>query len=844
MKSSRTAQRDTSIQIRGARTHNLKNVDLDVPRGKLTVITGVSGSGKSSLAFDTLFAEGQRQYLESLSSYARQFLDQLERPDVDSVRGLQPTLCIDQQQGVLSPRSTVGTVTEIYDYLRLLMARIAIPACHLCGQPIDRQPASQIVDALVSHPIGTKLTILSPMVIGRKGSHADVLDRISKAGLLRVRIDGEDYEIESPPTLAVRKEHSISAIVDRIVVREDSRERIELAVQLALRLSNGLVESLSRSSQSDAMAERLFSTRYACLRCGVSLLEIEPRTFSFNSPYGACPTCQGFGFLDGEPTKPCPDCLGQRLRPQSLAIKLQGWSIAQIASLSLDDADAWFKQLSLSERQQVIGLPILREIHHRLRFLRNVGLNYLTLDRPADSLSGGELQRVRLATSVGTGLTGVCYVLDEPSVGLHPSDTQRLIESIQELRSNGNSIVVVEHDEEMMMAADLLVDMGPGAGVLGGEITGIGPPNSFIDPDTAHFPNSVTAKFLSRRSLLPSGVRRAITSEHPRLRLSGIERHNVKSVDLEIPFGRFVGITGVSGSGKSTLIHDSLLPAVQCSLRNESLPAHVKELRGNDLFDQVIEVDQSPIGRSPRSVPATYCGVWDEIRKVFAQTRDAKQRGLTAAQFSFNSGTGRCANCAGQGRVKLEMSFLADAYVKCPHCHGTRFQRTILAVRFKGKSIADCLEMSIAEAKEFFEAFPKIHRALQCLSDVGLGYVALGQTSNTLSGGESQRVKLANELAQTNSGRTLYLLDEPTTGLHAADIVGLVNVFQALVDKGNTVVLIEHHMELIRCCDWVIDMGPGGGDAGGKIIYAGIPEEMPADSLTGRALSQVAFTVP
>ena len=828
-----------NIEIRGARTHNLKNVDLDIPRGKLTVITGVSGSGKSSLAFDTLFAEGQRQYLQSLSSYARQFLDQMERPDVDFIRGLQPALCIDQQQGILSPRSTVGTVTEIYDYLRLLMARVATPACHQCGQPIDRQPPSQIVDSICELPVGTKLTLLAPMVIGRKGGHADVFERISKAGLLRVRVDGELYEIESLPTLAVRKEHSISAIVDRIVVREDGRERIEQAVTVALRLSNGLVERSAILPEQASPQDRIYSTRFACVACGVSLIEIEPRTFSFNSPYGACPTCQGFGHMPNIPDKPdkpdvtCTSCAGQRLRKESLAIRLDGLSIAQIATMPLDIAIDWFQALKLSERNTKIGLPILREILQRLAFLREVGLSYLTLDRPAESLSGGELQRVRLATSIGTGLIGVCYVLDEPSVGLHPQDTERLIASVRALQQRGNTVVVVEHDEEVMRAADLLVDIGPGAGKLGGEVIAFGPPETFLQSE-----NSLTARYLQRTVAMPSSKNRVVGETHPSLVLTGVTLHNLSNVRVEFPLGRFVGVVGVSGSGKSTLVHDSLAVAVQRLLGGQALPSHIRKVEGIDGIDKIIEIDQTSIGRSPRSIPATYCGFWDEVRKVFAKTKDAKQRGFNAARFSFNAGAGRCEACGGQGRQRLEMSFLADVFVPCPQCRGRRFNRSTLAVQFKGKSIADCLEMSIAEAAEFFDAIPKLRVPLQCLVQVGLGYIALGQPSNTFSGGEAQRIKLASELAKPGTGKTLYMLDEPTTGLHMDDVVRLIGVLQDLVEKGNTVIVVEHHMDLVRCCDWVIDIGPGGGAGGGKVLGEGPPNLIAKnqDSPTGTAL--------
>ncbi len=830
-------QSNRFIEIRGARTHNLKNVDLDIPRGKLTVITGVSGSGKSSLAFDTLFAEGQRQYMESLSSYARQFLDQMERPDVDSIRGLQPALCIDQQQGSVSSRSTVGTVTEIYDYLRLLMARIAIPACHQCGSPIERQSTVQIANSIHALPIGTKLTIAAPMVIGRKGAHADVLERIAKAGLLRARIDGQQYELEDLPTLAVRKEHSISAIVDRIVVREDSRERIDQAIAVSIRLSNGLVETEATPPAADSPQMKLYSTRFACLACGHSLLEIEPRTFSFNSQYGACEVCQGFGHVPEDPGQVCKSCHGKRLKKESLAIRLDGCSISDIAMMPIAEAAQWLSEQKLDEEKSKVGMPIVREIIQRIQFLQEVGLSYLTLDRSANTLSGGELQRVRLASSIGTGLVGVCYVLDEPSVGLHPRDTDRLIESLRKLQQRGNTVVVVEHDETMMRMSDLLVDIGPGAGKFGGRVVAQGSPASLVQSGT-----SITAQYLRGEKEMPASRERPVDQDHPKIQLIGIDKHNLRNVSVDFPLQRLVAVTGVSGSGKSTLVHDSLAESVRKTLAQEPLPKHVGRVLGLEQIDKLIEVDQTPIGRSPRSIPATFCNFWDEIRKVYAKTRDAKQRGFNAARFSFNTGAGRCEACGGQGRQKLEMSFLADVYVACTQCHTRRFNRSTLAVKFKGKSIADCLDMSITEALDFFDAFPKISTPLRCLQQVGLGYIAVGQPSTTLSGGEAQRIKLANELAKTDTGKTLYLLDEPTTGLHIDDVVRLIGVMQSLVDKGNTVLVVEHHMDLVRCADWLVDMGPGGGDAGGKLIGAGAPKEFAArtDSPTSLALRKMA----
>jgi excinuclease ABC subunit A len=827
---------DSFIEIRGARTHNLKNVDLDIPRGRLTVLTGVSGSGKTSLAFDTLFAEGQRQYLQSLSSYTRQFVDQMERPAVDSIRGLQPSLCIDQNQGIASPRSTVGTITEIYDYLRLLMARVATPACHACGSPIDRQAPSAIVESILKHPVGTRLTVLAPMVIGRKGAHADVFDRIAKSGLIKAYVDGALVDMEALPVLAVRKEHSIAAVVDRIVLRNDSRERMEHAVQAALRLSNGLIATLTGTAESSTPEiETLYSTRFACVQCGISLPDVEPRTFSFNSAYGACPQCEGFGEVGEEDPQVCPACLGARLKPESLAIRLFGYSIAELAARTIEDLAVWLASLHFQGDKQLIAEPIVKEILPRLDYLCRVGLPYLSLDRSGHTLSGGELQRVRLATSVGTGLIGVCYVLDEPSIGLHHRDTQKLIEILRSLQQRGNTVVVVEHDESMMKAADILVDFGPGAGRQGGQIIAYGPPKK-----VQRVNESITGRYLIGCDAITDARHRSVDSDHPYLQLFGVTKNNLKQVDARFPIGRLIAITGVSGSGKSTLVHDTLVPALQHHL-NATKPTrpHWKKLHGHQAIDRLIEIDQSPIGRSPRSVPATYCGLWDDVRKIFSATRDAKQRGFSATRFSFNSGNGRCEVCAGQGRQKLEMSFLEDVDVPCSACAGKRFNRATLGVRFKGKSISEVLELTVDEATEFFENVDSLCRALRRLQEVGLGYLTLGQRSTTLSGGEAQRLKLANELTRPATGKTLYVLDEPTTGLHMADVDRLVRVLQGLVDRGNTVIVVEHHLDLIRCCDWVIDLGPEGGDQGGQILIEGPPESVAkCDSPTGLALRE------
>jgi excinuclease ABC subunit A len=826
------------IEIRGARTHNLQKVDLDIPRGKLTVLTGVSGSGKSSLAFDTLFAEGQRQYLQSLSSYTRQFVDQMERPQVDSIRGLQPSLCIDQHQGVFSPRSTVGTISEIYDFLRLLMARGGVPACHLCGRPIDRQAPAAIVASIMKLPEGTKLTILAPMVLSRKGSHAEVFERMIQAGLVRAEVDGEFVELEQPPVLAPRREHSISGVVDRVVLRSDNTDRIEQAVLSALSLTNGLVAAHCQSSDSrEARGQHLYSTRYACVECGVSMPELEPRTFSFNSAYGACPKCEGFGHLDTPSRDACPACHGARLRPESLAVRFSGKSIAELVSMPLDECNAWLQQLALEGDQHRIVGPILKEIVPRMEYLQQVGLSYLTLDRPAETLSGGELQRVRLATSVGTGLIGVCYVLDEPSIGLHPRDTQRLIKILRSLQQQGNTVVVVEHDEMLMRAADMLVDIGPGAGKSGGRIVASGSPKQ-----VQKVSESVTAQYLVGHQQVARSQHRPVDAKHVHLTLKGVTKNNLKDVSVRIPLGRLVGITGVSGSGKSTLVHDTLVLAVSSHLAGTKITRHWREIQGVEHIDRLIEVDQSPIGRSPRSVPATYVGLWDDVRKIFAATRDAKQRGFAAARFSFNAGAGRCEDCAGQGRQKLEMSFLEDVDVPCPTCNGRRFNRATLAVHFKGKNIAQVLDMTVDEAAIFFDSFDSLHRVLSKLQEVGLGYLTLGQRATTLSGGEAQRLKLANELGRGTSDRTLYVLDEPTTGLHLSDVARLVSVLQGLVDSGHTVLVIEHHMDLIRGCDWVIDLGPEGGAGGGRILGEGPPERIAQlDTATGMALRDVNY---
>jgi excinuclease ABC subunit A len=835
MQDSRSATKGLPvIRVRGARVHNLQNVDLDLPRDKLTVITGVSGSGKSSLAFDTIYAEGQRQYIESLSTYARQFLDQLERPDVDSVDGLEPTLCIDQTAGSTNPRSTVATVTEIYDYLRLLFARAGTPHCPQCGQAILQQSPDEIVGALQDFAEGTKLVILSPKVRGRKGAHQDVFAEIRKAGLVRVRVDGAMMPLDDVPPLAPRKNHTIEAVVDRIVVRPGSNDRVADSIRLALQISDGLVTLVTQPPGESEWHDRLISTRYACPNCDLSFDELEPRTFSFNSPYGACPHCDGMGRLaSGEDTVECPHCHGGRLRPEALAVTFAGANIQQTTALPISEAATHFKSLDLSGTVAEIANPILSEVGKRIDFLVKVGVGYLTLDRAADSLSGGELQRVRLATSIGSGLIGICYVLDEPSIGLHQSDNDRLISAIRDLQQSGNTVLVVEHDEAIMRSADWLIDMGPGAGRNGGHVMAVGTPDQVAENEQSN-----TGKYLSGKSRIDVPTRRQ-PDPNRRIRLTGVTTNNLKSVDVEFPLGLMIGVSGVSGSGKSSLINDTLFPAVARQLKLSSpTPGPHKHLTGVEEIEKLIPIDQSPIGRSPRSCPATFTGVFDEIRKIFATTREAKQKGFTASRFSFNAGAGRCAQCQGQGQEKIEMNFLSDLYVTCTACGGKRFNQQTLRVRFKLASIADVLAMTVDEAADFFANFAKVSRFLDALRAVGLGYLSLGQSSTTLSGGEAQRLKLATELARTETGKTLYVLDEPTTGLHFDDIRRLLGVLNSLVDRGNTVIVIEHQLDVIKCCDWVIDIGPAGGAAGGNILASGPPETVAKieASITGRYL--------
>jgi excinuclease ABC subunit A len=881
-----------AIQVRGARTHNLKGVDVDIPRNKLVVITGVSGSGKSSLAFDTLLAEGQRQYVQSLSVYARQFFEQMERPDVDRIEGLQPTIAIDQKPAAPSPRSTVATITEIYDYLRLLVARFGEVLCPNCGTPIAQQTLAEIEATIRGLPNDTKVMILAPMVRGRRGAHRDVFETIQKAGFVRVRVDGATYPLDAVPALAPQKMHDIEAVVDRIIIREGIDARLGESVRLAARHGNGVVlvlyqtreDKLQAGAKPQAAAnegiwqERLLNTRYACPRCGTSIGEIEPRTFSFNSPYGACATCHGLGVMTesndvagaqrsdspaqqsgtlpqppSESASVCPDCHGTRLRPEARAVRLSGLAIHEIAALSVKDAIGFFGGLTFGDDQRAAAEPIVAEIERRLAFLDRVGTEYLTLDRAADTLSGGERQRVRLATGIGSGLVGVLYLLDEPSIGLHPRDNDRLIAALRNLQQQGNTVVVVEHDEALMRTSDHLIDMGPRAGSGGGCVVAEGTPQAVAKQES-----SLTGAYLSGRETIPMSTSRRQPAKSRALQIAGATAHNLKDVEVEIPLGLLVCVTGVSGSGKSSLVVDTLAPALRRKLGPSPNPVRpsspqasprrggeqsglYKSLRGVNQIDRFVEVDQSPIGRSPRSNPATYTGVWNDIRRVFAGTKQSRQRGYGTGRFSFNTKGGRCEACSGQGVRRIAMNFLPDLEVTCPVCHGARFNAQTLAVKYRERSIADVLAMSIDAAATFFENHESIRRVLATLADVGLGYITLGQPSTTLSGGEAQRIKLATELSRAGAGHTLYILDEPTTGLHSDDIRRLLVVLNRLVDQNNSMIVIEHNLDVIKTADWVIDMGPEGGAGGGQVVVAGTPEDVAAcaQSYTGQFLRQV-----
>ncbi len=924
-----TKRNSDCIRVYGARTNNLKNIDVEIPRNQLVCITGLSGSGKSSLAFDTVFAEGQRQYIESLSLYSRQFFEQKGCADVDLIEGLEPTLSLDQHSSAHSHRSTVGTVTETYDFLRLLMARSGDVRCSECGGPIVQQTPKEIANIILRLPADTKAMVMAPMVAGRKGRHEDILNQIRSERLVRVRVDGETLDIESVPPLDQRKSHSIDAITDRIIIREGIEPRLLEAVDLAVRLASGRVtvawqpREKNADGSSKSWEEKLFSTRFACPDCDVSYREVQPRSFSFNSPYGACPDCDGLGYsnqfdplrvldlsrsindgavvawqglsgkalsrqhnalepvlekLQIEPSRPldylggekreqfldnpdpkapgllqvlekelattasdrridtleelrddinCKQCRGTRLSSQANSVLIGGQTISRICAMPIESAVTFFNELRFEGIKEKIAEPILKELRHRLTFLDRVGVGYLTLDRRATTLSGGEFQRVRLAASIGSGLTSVCYVLDEPSIGLHQRDNERLIESIRGLQRAGNSIIVVEHDEAMMRAADHLIDVGPGAGKQGGQIVAVGTPD-----EVAACKESLTGDYLAGRSeILVPRVRRPPKTDQKGggqwLKLNGASGFNLNNVSVEIPLGTLTVVSGVSGSGKSTLINRTLIPAIAHKLE---LVAHRPEpfdsIEGVEKIDKLIAIDQKPVGRTPRGCAITYTGVFAEIRKVFAATKRAREKGFTHSRFSFNSARGWCPDCKGHGLKRLKMNFLADMYVTCETCSGRRFNLETLQIRYNNLSIADVLELRVAEALDVFENFSRIHGVLTSLNDVGLGYLPLGQPSTTLSGGEAQRIKLATELARTQTGDTLYLLDEPTTGLHHEDIRRLMGILMRLVDAGNTVIVIEHNLDVIKCADWVIDLGPEGGRHGGDVIATGTPEDV------------------
>jgi excinuclease ABC subunit A len=936
------------LVIHGAREHNLKDVTLDLPRGKLIVFTGLSGSGKSSLAFDTIYAEGQRRYVESLSSYARQFLGQMEKPDVDFIEGLSPAISIDQKGTSKNPRSTVGTITEIYDYLRVLYARAGHPHCTNCGRPIGRQTPDQIVDQVLELPEGTRFQVLAPVVRGRKGEYEKLLGDLAHKGFSRARIDGEVRDLSEPIRLPKTYKHTIEVIVDRLVARPDIRRRVADSIETALQLAEGIASIAV--VQHDGTEELInFSQSLACTFCGLSFDELAPRNFSFNSPYGACPTCDGLGtHLEADPELavpdpdltieegavspwggvrdtywyrlleavaethgfsvrtpwrklpkaardvimygskeqvhvryrnrwgrlrsyhssfegvipnierrhgesmsdsqrerleqymrqvPCRACHGARLKPETLAVTVSGKNIWELTRLSIKDTLEFIGSMELSEREHLIAERLLKEIRSRLGFLVDVGLDYLTLERASGTLAGGEAQRIRLATQIGSALTGVLYVLDEPSIGLHQRDNRRLIDTLLRLRDLGNTLVVVEHDEATIQAADHVVDIGPGAGEHGGQVVFTGSYEGLLrDPD------SLTGAYLSGRRVIPTPEIRRRPDAKRKLRLEGAREHNLKDVTIDVPLGLFVAVTGVSGSGKSTLVQDVLLAALmQKVYRSRTLPGRHRKLRGWEQVDKVIDIDQSPIGRTPRSNPATYTGVFDHMRKLYSQTPEARVRGYQPGRFSFNVRGGRCENCAGDGQIKIEMHFLPDVYVTCEVCKGRRYNRETLEVKYKGQSIADVLAMSIEEALEFFRNIPPIARHLQTLVDVGLGYVKMGQPAPTLSGGEAQRVKLASELQKRATGNTLYVLDEPTTGLHFEDIRKLLGVLERLVAQGNTVLVIEHNLDVVKTADWIIDLGPEGGDAGGAVVATGTPEQVARDpaSHTGRFLAEV-----
>jgi excinuclease ABC subunit A len=832
-----------SIIIKGAREHNLKNIDVTIPRDRLVVITGLSGSGKSSLAFDTIYAEGQRRYVESLSAYARQFLEQMGKPDVDSIEGLSPAISIEQKSTSHNPRSTVGTVTEIYDYLRLLFARVGRPSCFQCGDEITAQTVQQMVDAIGLLPEGSKFQLLAPIVRGRKGEYRKELLDMRRAGYVRARVDGRLVGLDEDIPLDKQKKHTIEIVVDRLVMKQGEAmdRRLADSIETSLKLAGGLVGVLTDNGKVS-----LYSEKLACIRCGVSYPEITPRVFSFNSPHGACPACDGIGYAmtpegpddeDFTLLEPCEVCRGARLRPESLSVKVANQSIAEVTHLSVRAAADFFSSVKFTERELLIAHRILKEIRERLGFLVNVGLDYLTIDRAAATLSGGEGQRIRLATQIGSGLVGVLYILDEPSIGLHQRDNRRLLQTLLRLRDLGNTVVVVEHDAETMMAADHLLDMGPGAGTHGGQIIAQGTPT-----DVMGNLDSLTGQYLRGTQMvsLPRRQRKAKSL----LSIVGAKKHNLKGVTAKIPLGLLTCVTGVSGSGKSTLVLEVLFHSLsQLLYQKKPKIDGCKELLGVEALDKVIDIDQSPIGRTPRSNPATYTGLFGFIRDLYSNLPESRVRGYKPGRYSFNVKGGRCEACQGDGLIKIEMHFLPDVYVTCEVCKGQRYNRETMEIHHKGKSIADVLNMTVDDAVEFFEHIPFIKRKLDTLHDVGLHYVKLGQSATTLSGGEAQRVKLSRELSKRPTGRTMYILDEPTTGLHFADVQRLLDVLDRLVEAGNTVVVIEHNLDVIKNADWVIDLGPEGGDRGGEIVAEGPPKDIAKSkrSYTGQVLREAGM---
>lgn len=831
----------TYIIIKGAREHNLKNIDVSIPRERITVVTGPSGSGKSSLAIDTIYAEGQRRYVESLSVYARQFLEQLQKPDVDLIEGLSPSIAIEQKTVTRSPRSTLGTITEIYDYMRVLYTRIGKPYCYQCGSLISTQEAQNIIDSVMSFPQGTRMQILAPIVRDRKGEYKKELQEMLRDGFVRARIDGRMVDLTQDIRLKKQQRHTIEVVIDRLIIKPTAERQIKNAIDSALRYTDTVIINLL-----DENRDIPFSRTMVCPNCGISYPEINPRFFSFNSKYGACPRCNGLGFedIDEEATelidgRECRLCKGLRLRKEALNIKIQDTNIADFAKMSVSDAISFVNAMKLTDREQIIASRILKEVRDRLLFLDKVGLGYLTLDRMSLTLSGGEAQRTRLATQIGSSLTGVLYVLDEPSIGLHPRDCTKLLESLSLIRDAGNTVIIVEHDEETMRWADHIIDMGPGAGIRGGWVVAEGTP-----VEIENNKNSLTGRYLKGELSIPVPDKRRKPEDF--IKIIGASEFNLKNIDVEIPLGVFTCVTGVSGSGKSTLILEILYKALAKKLyKSKFIPGKHGEITGADKLDRVICVEQSPLGRTPRSNPATYTGIFTYIRDLFAHITDSRVRGYTVSRFSFNVPDGRCESCRGGGILKVAMHFLPDVYIPCNVCKGKRYNRETLEIRYKGKNIAEVLEMTVSEALQFFSSIPLIKQKLEILEDVGLGYIQLGQSATTLSGGEAQRVRLSKELGKKSTGRTLYLLDEPTTGLHFVDIQKLLDVINSLIDLGNTVIVIEHNPDVVKSADYIIDLGPEGGEKGGMVVASGTPEEvsMNPDSYTGMFLKDKLLSV-